>query len=85
MYSFESQYYRHKFDICPHCNLYQDQFSSCEHLSQNNTYRFCCNHCQQLFLVTETSRPLLPEIRNLANTYSVQRIMESLKRKAEWI
>lgn len=81
--SFESLYYCHRFDICPHCNLYQDQFESC--MYANNIYQFRCNHCNELFICNENhSHPLYPEIKKLANSYVVEREMENLKRKYQW-
>lgn len=84
MVSFESLYYRHGFDICTHCNLYQDQFDSC--MFKDNIYRFRCNHCNELFTCNENRlKPLFPEIQKLANSYVVDRKMEDLKRKFQWI
>lgn len=86
--SFESLYYRNGFDICTHCNLYQDHFDSCESCDVH-TYRFRCNHCHQLFFFNNENnnkkpRTLLPEIRKLAQSYVIQREMEDLKRKYQW-
>lgn len=67
--SFQKEYNKYGFDICPHCNLYQKTFNHTNILnyssSEEVTYIYQCKHCNKSYSFTLKREILLKLNRTL--------------------
>ncbi len=49
--SFQTNYHKYVFDICPHCNLYQKTFNHVKvtEISDEVVYIYNCRHCYKMY------------------------------------